>query len=373
MDDLIDVVMALNQANDDVIAIRISLQTEFGAASQDLDLEFDVVIEQLDDVQNLWGPVNQAEVDDAEVDLKLRSLQKVIGDNLRDAVAADFNHDADAFFVGFVANVGDAFDFFVANELGDIFNHRRFIHLVRDFGDDDAALAVVHFFDVIFGADGDGADAGGVSIQNAFAAKNRAAGREIRTKQIILHDFGWRQIRVFGQGDRGIDGFGEVMRGHVGGHTDRNALRAVDDQVREAGRQNRRFFFGAVVVCDEINGVLVDIADHFNGEFVHSRFGVTHRGRFIAIDGAEVAVTVNQGVAKGERLGQTDQRQIQRGVAVRVIFTHDVADDTSGFLIRFVRLHARFVHAEDDAALNRFQTVADIRNRTRDDNRHRIA
>ena len=55
-----------------------------------------------------------------------------------------------------------------------------------------------------------------------------------------------------------------------------------------------------------------------------------------------------------------------------VIFTHDVTDDTGAFLVRLSWVHTRFIHAEDDAALNRFEAVADIWDRTGDDDRHRI-
>jgi hypothetical protein len=137
--------------------------------------------------------------------------------------------------------------------------------------------------------------------------------------------------------------------------------RAVDEQVRETGRQNFRFLFGAIVVVDEIDRVFIQIADHFDRKLIHSGFGVTHGGGFITIDRTEVAVAIDQGVTDRERLSQTNERQIQSGVAVRVVFAHDIADDTSGFLIRFARFDALFVHAEDNAALNRFQTIADIR------------
>ena len=55
-----------------------------------------------------------------------------------------------------------------------------------------------------------------------------------------------------------------------------------------------------------------------------------------------------------------------------VIFTHDVTNDTGAFLIRFVWLHAGFVHAVDDATLNWLEAVADVRDRTSDDDGHRV-
>ena len=83
-------------------------------------------------------------------------------------------------------------------------------------------------------------------------------------------------------------------------------------------------------------------------------------------------MAIHQRITEGERLSQTDERQIQSGVAVGVIFTHDVADDTSALLVRFVRLHAFFIHAIDDAALNRLEAVADIGDGAAYDDGHRI-
>ena len=83
-------------------------------------------------------------------------------------------------------------------------------------------------------------------------------------------------------------------------------------------------------------------------------------------------MAIDQGVTEGEGLGQTDQGAVKGGVAVGVIFTHDVADDAGAFLVGFVREHAHFVHAVDDAALNGLEAIADVRNGAAHDDRHRV-
>jgi hypothetical protein len=92
------------------------------------------------DRKNLRSAIDQAKVDDTEIRLKLGVLEKVVGDDFRNAIAADFDDDADAFLVGFIANIGDAIDDFIADELSHRFDHRGFVDLIRDLGDDDAAL-----------------------------------------------------------------------------------------------------------------------------------------------------------------------------------------------------------------------------------------
>ena len=64
-------------------------------------------------------------------------------------------------------------------------------------------------------------------------------------------------------GDSGIDSFAKVMGSHIGRHTNRNTLRPVNDQVGETGGEDLWFDFGAVIVRNKIDGILIDIADHF--------------------------------------------------------------------------------------------------------------
>ena len=55
-----------------------------------------------------------------------------------------------------------------------------------------------------------------------------------------------------------VDHLAEIVRRDVGGHTDSDALAAVDQQVREPRREDERLFGGPVVVRDHVDGVLVD-------------------------------------------------------------------------------------------------------------------
>ena len=93
------------------------------------------------------------------------------------------------------------------------------------------------------------------------------------------------------------------MRCHVGRHTDGDTLRTVDDEVREAGRKDFRLNFGTIVVADEVDGVAIDVANHFEGKAVHSRLGVTHSRGFIAVDGTKVTMAIDEWISKGEWLG----------------------------------------------------------------------
>ena len=62
------------------------------------------------------------------------------------------------------------------------------------------------------------------------------------------------------------------------------------------------------------------------------RLGVTHGGGIIAVDVAEVPLSVDQRIALGEILGEAHERVVHRLVAVRMEFPDHIADDPRAFL-----------------------------------------
>ena len=72
------------------------------------------------------------------------------------------------------------------------------------------------------------------------------------------------------------------------------------------------------------------------------------------------------------RLREAHHRIVDRQVTVRVVFADNVTDRTRRFHMRTVRRIARFVHRIENTTMNRLQTIANVRKRTRDDNAHRI-
>ena len=91
-------------------------------------------------------------------------------------------------------------------------------------------------------------------------------------------------------------------------------------------RQDARFGFGLVVVRLEVDGVLVDVVQQQHGGLGQPRLGVAHRRRVIAVHRAEIALPVDQRHAHGEGLRHAHHGVVDRGVAVRVVFAHHVAD-----------------------------------------------
>ena len=153
---------------------------------------------------------------------------------------------------------------------------------------------------------------------------------------------------VSGFGDqrqRGVDDLAEVVRRDVGRHADGDAVGAVDQQVRESApagpsaplRSRRSSAGNRRCPCRCPPAAAADALGQ-------PHLGVAHRRRVVAVDRAEIALAVDQRQAHGEVLRHADHGVVDRGVAVRVVFTHDVADDAGRLAVRLVRRVAGFVH-----------------------------
>ena len=162
------------------------------------------------------------------------------------------------------------------------------------------------------------------------------------------------------------------MRRNIRRHTDRDTARSVHEQVRYARRKHDRFCERIVVIRLKIDRFLVDIGDQFVRDSRHANLGVTHRRRCVTIDGTKVTLAVDEHVAQGKWLRHAYDRVVNGGVAVRVIFTHHFTDDTRGFLVRFVPVVRQFTHREQGPPVDRFQSVANIRERAPDNDAHRV-
>ena len=132
------------------------------------------------------------------------------------------------------------------------------------------------------------------------------------------------------------------------------------------------FFEAIVEVGREVDGVLVDVSQHFDSDAHQARFGVPIRGRRIAIDGPEVSLPVNQRITQREILRHAHQRVVHAAVAVRMISTQHVTNDGRALLVRATRQQAVFVHGMQHAAVHRLESVSDVGQRAGNNHAHRI-
>ena len=95
------------------------------------------------------------------------------------------------------------------------------------------------------------------------------------------------------------------------------------------------------------------------------------RGR-VAVDGAEIALPVDERIAKGELLDHTHERFVDRRIAMRVVLAEHFADDLGRLAIRAVPGQPQLGHRVEHAAVHGLEAVADIRQRPPDDDGHGV-
>ena len=154
--------------------------------------------------------------------------------------------------------------------------------------------------------------------------------------------------------------FAQVVRRDARRHADGDAFGAVGEQVREAGGQDGGFLVAAVVVVLEVDAFLVDIADHLHGQGSHLALGVTGCGGSQVAGGAEVTLAGDEGVAQRPGLHEAREGVVDRGVAVGVVVTHDLADDAGGLGERGGGAVSAVVHGVQDATVDGLEAVAHV-------------
>ena len=342
-----------------------------GAAGDDLFAERD---KGHDDVAQgqLFGAagVDRQHVD-AKAGLQRRVAEQLVQDDVGIRVALQFDDEPHAVAVALVAQFGDALDELFMDAFGDALLQPCLVDLVRHLGEDERLAAAAHFLDMALGADDDGAAAGLVGGVRARAADDDAAGREVRRRH-KLHQLVDRDVAIVEIGAAGVDDLTQIVRRDVGRHADRDALRAIDQQVREAGRQDLGLGLGAVVIRLEIDRVLVEIIEQPIGDAGKPCFGVPVSRRRVAVHRAEIALAVDQRQAHRKILRHPHHRVVDRRLAVRVVFADHVANDARRFAVATVPLVAVDLHRVKDAAVDRFEPVANVGQSACHDHAHRV-
>ena len=179
LDHLVEVVERDLQAFEDVRARLGLAQLELGAAPDDLAPELDEVLDDVEERQHPRPAADDRQHDDAERRLQLRVLVEVVEDDLRHLAALQLDDDPHAVAIGLVAQVGDALDRLLADQLGDVLEQPLLVDLVGNLGDDDRDLvALLRLLGRRLGAQRDRAAAGRVGVEDAVAPDDEAAGRE---------------------------------------------------------------------------------------------------------------------------------------------------------------------------------------------------
>ena len=138
------------------------------------------------------------------------------------------------------------------------------------------------------------------------------------------------------------------------------------------GRKHGRLGALPIEILGDIHRFLPDVREDVLGNRCQLGFGVPIRRRGVAVDGAEVPLPVHERIAKRKVLDHPYERVVHGRIPMGVILAQDVAHHGRTFLVRPVRPQSRLVHGEEDAPVDRFETVPDIGKGPLDDHAHRV-
>ncbi len=264
-DHFVDVGVGQQQPFDRVFALPRPGQQELRAPADDRFAVADELLQHLLERQHPRLAVDQRQEDQRETVLQRRELVELVQHDVGIGIAFQFADQADRLFqIAFVANARNAGDFALVHQGGDAFFDAVAGLLEGDFADDDA-VALVVFFDRRPGADDDRASAGVVSAADAGPAADDAAGGKVGAGA-DFHQFVDRDVGIVDHADQGVADFAEVVRRDRRGHAHRDAVGAVDQQIRELRRQHRRLGPPLVVGRQEIDRVELDVLHHQRGD-----------------------------------------------------------------------------------------------------------
>jgi hypothetical protein len=153
---------------------------------------------------------------------------------------------------------------------------------------------------------------------------------------------------------------GDIVRRNGGRHAHGNARGAIGEEIGEGRREDDRLLALAAVIGAKVDRVLADAVKQGLGDIGHAGFRVAIGRGTVAIDVAEIALALDQRIAGGKVLGETNQGVVDRLVAVGVEGAHDIADYLGALLERGAGIEAQDVHAVEDAAVDGLQAVARV-------------
>ncbi len=272
----------------------------------------------------------------------------------------------------FVAHVGDERQLLVVQQLGELLDEPRLLDHVGDLRDHHLPLASCALLLLPARPQPERAASGAVGLgDRPRRLHDDAAGGEIRAVDELQQVVGAR-VLVRDHVQSRVAKLGEVVRRDRGGHADGDALGTVGQHVGKGGGQHDRLALGAGVVVAKVDRILVDAFQQQARDLRHARLGVAVGGGAIAVDVAEVALAVDERIARGEILREPHQRVVDRLVAVRVERAHHVADDLGALAESGTGIEPQHLHPVEDAPVHRLQSVARVRQRPSGDGRERI-
>ncbi len=309
---------------------------------------------------------------DRKAGLQVGELEEALHQHLGlDGAGAGLEHQADILgrLVADIAQQGRLLGF---DQAGELLDQIGLLHLIGDLGDHDPPQPAAGVLPGPARAQPHAAAAGLIGLQHGRARlDDDPAGGKVGTLD-MLHQLGGRRLGAIQDHQAGVDQLGGVVRRDGGRHAHGDARGAIGQQIGKAGRQHHRLMLLAIVGRAKIDRVLVDPVQQQLSGLGEAALCVAHGRGVIAVDVAEVPLAIDQAVALGEVLGQAHQGVVDGDVAVRVVFADHIAHHPRRFLGRGLGIQPQQAHGVEQAAMDRLQTIAHIRQRPLGDGRERI-
>ena len=197
------------------------VQVKLSTTAYNINLVINVVTKNLAKRKGTRNTVNQGQVNDAKIGLKLSLLVQVIQNNLWNSITLEVQNDAHTLTVGLVAHVRDAFDFLLVDCLSNLLLKKSLVNLVWNLGNNKALTTTLNLLNVDFCADRNRTAASLVGILDALSTHDDAACWEVRTRK-NGHELLSGNVRVLNHHADSVSYLTKVVRRNVGSHTNCN-------------------------------------------------------------------------------------------------------------------------------------------------------
>ena len=173
-------------------------------------------------------------------------------------------------------------------------------------------------------------------------------------------------------GTNAINHFTQIMGRHVRGHAHGDACSTIDKEIGERCGKNSRFGQTFVVIWDKIDRILVHVVHQGPAKRRHAGFRITHRSGRITFDRSEVTLGINQPVPHRPRLRHMHQSGVNDSLTVGMVIPGGIAADLGALHVLPGGVKPQFMHGVKNPPLGGFKPIPHIRQRARDDDRHRV-
>ena len=250
--DGVDQVDGLDETILDLFTCELLLEQVLVLVREDLVLELEIGLQDAPERHGLRPTLVDGQHVHAEGILESRFLIQYILDTLDVRTSLQLEYDTDAVFVGLVRDIDDLWEDLILDELGDILHELHDAladHRVRNLGHDEliAVGTALLLLELQLAAELETARTAAVNVDELGLVGDDAAGWEIRSLQILHHVRGLHR-RVAEVREDEVDDLTEIVTRGGGRHADRDALGAVQQEVRDTCRQHHRLPQGLIVV-----------------------------------------------------------------------------------------------------------------------------